>query len=120
MHEALLLVGHSSHAVQAVQPGGGRESDVGQVDDHRPVAPRGLRHGRGQRRATVGVDLAVDRDDRDRIPHRPRTTMSIGLQGFTATAGTAVRPRLREGQAAARVVPGEAARYRCTGSPQDG
>jgi ribosomal protein L10 len=46
--------------------------------------------------------------------------MSIGLQGFTATADTAVRPRLREGQAAARVVRGEAARYRCTGSPQDG
>jgi hypothetical protein len=30
--------------------------------------PIGLRHGRGQRRATIAVDLAVDRDYRNRIP----------------------------------------------------
>jgi hypothetical protein len=118
VREALPLVGHLPRAVLAVQPGGGQESDVGQVDDHRPIGARGLRHRRGQRRATVGIDLAVDCDDRDRIPAPVLDDDVDGPAGFTATADTAVRARLREGEAVAGVVRVEAARYRCTGSPQ--
>ena len=93
---------------------------MGQVDDHRPIGPRGLRHGRGQRRATVGIDLAVDRDDRDRIP-APALHGNIDRRaGFISTADTAVRPRLREGEAVAGVVRVGAARCRCTGSQQGG
>ncbi len=68
VHDARLLIRHLPHAVQAVQPGGRQQPDMGQIDDHRPIGPRGLRHCRGQRRATVGIDLAVDSDDRDRVP----------------------------------------------------
>jgi hypothetical protein len=87
--------------------------------NHRPTGERGLRHGRGQRRATVGIDLAVDRDDRDRILAPALDDDVDRPAGFHRTADTAVRP-LREGQAVAGVVRVEAARYRCTGSPQGG
>ena len=97
-------------------------SGRGQVDDHRSIGSRGLRHGRGQRRATVGIDVADDRDNPTASPHQPWTAISIGVPRFTSTVATTVRPSRREeeGEGVAGVVRVEAARCRCTGSQQDG
>ena len=113
MHDALPLVLRRSDAVQAVQPGGGQRLDAGQVDDHRPVGPDGLHHSRGERRAAVGIDLAVDPDDRDRIP-APALDSDSDRRAEVHLNG---RPLcVRDPAKVARVEP---ARCRCTGSPQD-
>ena len=39
VHDARLLIRHLPHAVQAVQPGGRQQPDLGQIDDHRPAGP---------------------------------------------------------------------------------